>query len=113
MNRPETVLHKNSYLVFVREVSCDSWIVLVPKLKQRSTKHTKSHETNAPIRALYVLNTPLLIGSRLFVHAARDIEETGEVMTQAADVDGSQPDAWRYVVEVQDAGKPADVTGYR
>ena len=29
------------------------------------------------------------------------------------DVDGSRPDAWRYVVEVQDAGKPADVTGYR
>jgi NAD(P)-dependent dehydrogenase (short-subunit alcohol dehydrogenase family) len=29
------------------------------------------------------------------------------------DVDGSQPDAWRYLVEVQDPGKPADVTGYR
>ena len=29
------------------------------------------------------------------------------------DVDSSQPDAWRYVVEVQDAGKPADATGYR
>jgi len=29
------------------------------------------------------------------------------------DVDGSRPDCWRYVVEVQDAGKPADVTGYR
>jgi NAD(P)-dependent dehydrogenase (short-subunit alcohol dehydrogenase family) len=29
------------------------------------------------------------------------------------DLDGTQPDAWRYVVEVQDAGKPADVTGYR
>jgi NAD(P)-dependent dehydrogenase (short-subunit alcohol dehydrogenase family) len=29
------------------------------------------------------------------------------------DVDGSQPDAWRYLVEVQDAGKPADVTRYR
>ncbi|MFF0143669.1 NAD(P)-dependent dehydrogenase (short-subunit alcohol dehydrogenase family) [Amycolatopsis sulphurea] len=29
------------------------------------------------------------------------------------DVDGSRPDAWRYVVEVQDTGKPADVTGYR
>ncbi|MEV6303225.1 SDR family oxidoreductase [Actinoplanes sp. NPDC051861] len=29
------------------------------------------------------------------------------------DVDGSRPDAWPYVVEVQDAGKPADVTGYR
>jgi NAD(P)-dependent dehydrogenase (short-subunit alcohol dehydrogenase family) len=29
------------------------------------------------------------------------------------DLDGSQPDAWRYLVEVQDPGKPADVTGYR
>jgi NAD(P)-dependent dehydrogenase (short-subunit alcohol dehydrogenase family) len=29
------------------------------------------------------------------------------------DTDGSQPDAWRYLVEVQEAGKPADVTGYR
>ncbi|MET0535752.1 MAG: SDR family oxidoreductase [Steroidobacter sp.] len=29
------------------------------------------------------------------------------------DVDGSQPDAWRYLVEVEEAGKPADVTGYR
>jgi NAD(P)-dependent dehydrogenase (short-subunit alcohol dehydrogenase family) len=29
------------------------------------------------------------------------------------DLDGSRPDAWRYIVEVQDAGKPADVTGYR
>ncbi|KJK40523.1 short-chain dehydrogenase [Streptomyces variegatus] len=29
------------------------------------------------------------------------------------DLDGSRPDAWRYVVEVQDAGKPADTTGYR
>ncbi|QNP74524.1 SDR family oxidoreductase [Streptomyces roseirectus] len=29
------------------------------------------------------------------------------------DLDGSRPDAWRYIVEVQDAGRPADVTGYR
>jgi NAD(P)-dependent dehydrogenase (short-subunit alcohol dehydrogenase family) len=29
------------------------------------------------------------------------------------DTDGSRPDCWKYVVEVQDAGKPADVTGYR
>ena len=29
------------------------------------------------------------------------------------DRDGSRPDAWRYIVEVQDAGRPADVTGYR
>jgi NAD(P)-dependent dehydrogenase (short-subunit alcohol dehydrogenase family) len=29
------------------------------------------------------------------------------------DLDGSQPDAWRYMTEVQDPGKPADTTGYR
>jgi hypothetical protein len=29
------------------------------------------------------------------------------------DLDGSRPDAWRYLVEVQEAGKPADTTGYR
>lgn len=29
------------------------------------------------------------------------------------DIDGSRPDAWRYVPEVQDAGLPADVSGYR
>lgn len=29
------------------------------------------------------------------------------------DLDGSRPDAWRYLVEVQDPGKPADVSGYR
>lgn len=29
------------------------------------------------------------------------------------DLDGSQPDCWRYFPEVHDAGKPADATGYR
>lgn len=29
------------------------------------------------------------------------------------DLDGSRPDAFRYLVEMQEAGKPADTTGYR
>ena len=29
------------------------------------------------------------------------------------DADGSRPDAWRYIEEVESKGKPADVTGYR
>lgn len=29
------------------------------------------------------------------------------------DLDGSRPDCWRYMVEVQDPGLPADATGYR
>lgn len=30
-----------------------------------------------------------------------------------SDLDGSRPDAWRYLVEVQDKGKPANAEGYR
>ncbi|MFD7665992.1 SDR family oxidoreductase [Streptomyces sp. NPDC059788] len=29
------------------------------------------------------------------------------------DVDGSAPDAWRYITEIEQEGKPADTTGYR
>lgn len=29
------------------------------------------------------------------------------------DLDGSRPDCWRYLVEVQDPGRPADASGYR
>lgn len=29
------------------------------------------------------------------------------------DLDGSQPDCWRYLREVQETGRPADATGYR
>ena len=29
------------------------------------------------------------------------------------DVDGSRPDGWRYIAEVEQQGKPADPTGYR
>ncbi|ALS26234.1 short-chain dehydrogenase [Paenibacillus sp. 32O-W] len=29
------------------------------------------------------------------------------------DLDGSQPDCWRYLAEVAEAGKPADASGYR
>src|SRR5262249_15224924 len=29
------------------------------------------------------------------------------------DLDGSQPDAWRYIVEVREGGKRADIASYR
>jgi NAD(P)-dependent dehydrogenase (short-subunit alcohol dehydrogenase family) len=29
------------------------------------------------------------------------------------DADGSRPDAWRYIAEVESQGRPADATGYR
>jgi NAD(P)-dependent dehydrogenase (short-subunit alcohol dehydrogenase family) len=40
---------------------------------------------------------------------------SGEVAKEYGftDLDGSQPDCWRYITEVQEAGKPADASGYR
>jgi hypothetical protein len=43
----------------------------------------------------------------------RNLIENWAMAVRNENLDGSQPDAWRYVTEVQDAGKPADVTGYR
>ena len=70
-----------------------------------------------------ITETPRYVG-RAVAHLAADADVArwnGQSLSSGqlakiygfTDVDGSQPDAWRYLVEVQDAGKPADATGYR
>jgi NAD(P)-dependent dehydrogenase (short-subunit alcohol dehydrogenase family) len=70
-----------------------------------------------------ITETPRYVG-RAVAHLAGDPEVerwSGQSLSSGqlakvygfTDLDGSQPDAWRYVVEVQDVGKPADATGYR
>jgi len=70
-----------------------------------------------------ITETPRYVG-RAVAHLAGDPEVarwSGQSLSSGqlakvydfTDLDGSRPDAWRYVVEVQDAGKPADATGYR
>ena len=70
-----------------------------------------------------ITETPRYVG-RAVAHLAADPDVSrwnGQSLSSGqlakiygfTDVDGSQPDAWRYMVEVQDAGKPADATGYR
>ncbi len=70
-----------------------------------------------------ITETPRYVG-RAVAHLAADPEVArwnGQSLSSGqlakvygfTDLDGSQPDAWRYLVEVQDAGKPADATGYR
>ena len=70
-----------------------------------------------------ISETPRYVG-RAIAHLAADPEVArwnGQSLSSGqlakvygfTDVDGSQPDAWRYMVEVQDPGKPADATGYR
>lgn len=70
-----------------------------------------------------ISETPAYVGRAVVALAAdKDVARwNGESLSSGqlakvygfTDVDGSQPDAWRYLVEVQDPGKPADVTGYR
>jgi len=70
-----------------------------------------------------ITETPRYVGRAVARLAAdQDVERrSGQTLSSGqlakvydfTDLDGSQPDAWRYVVEVQDAGKPADATGYR
>jgi NAD(P)-dependent dehydrogenase (short-subunit alcohol dehydrogenase family) len=70
-----------------------------------------------------ISESPAYVG-RAVAALASDAEVhrwTGQVLSSGqlakaygfTDTDGSQPDAWRYVPEVQDAGKPANTTGYR
>jgi NAD(P)-dependent dehydrogenase (short-subunit alcohol dehydrogenase family) len=70
-----------------------------------------------------ITETPRYVG-RAVAHLAEDPEvarwsaqslSSGQLANVYGftDLDGSQPDAWRYVREVQDPGKPADATGYR
>jgi NAD(P)-dependent dehydrogenase (short-subunit alcohol dehydrogenase family) len=70
-----------------------------------------------------ITETPRYVG-RAVAHLAADTDKNrwnGQSLSSGqlakiygfTDLDGSQPDAWRYIVEVQDAGKPADSTGYR
>jgi NAD(P)-dependent dehydrogenase (short-subunit alcohol dehydrogenase family) len=70
-----------------------------------------------------ITETPRYIG-RAVAHLAADpdVERwNGQSLSSGqlaqvygfTDVDGSRPDCWRYMVEVQDPGRPADCTGYR
>src|SRR5687767_15786644 len=70
-----------------------------------------------------ITETPRYVG-RSVAHLAGDPEVarwSGQSLSSGqlanvygfTDLDGSQPDAWRYVREVQDPGKSADATGYR
>jgi NAD(P)-dependent dehydrogenase (short-subunit alcohol dehydrogenase family) len=70
-----------------------------------------------------ITETPRYVG-RAVAHLAADPDVarwSGQSLSSGqlaqvygfTDLDGSRPDAWRYMVEVQDPAKPADATGYR
>jgi NAD(P)-dependent dehydrogenase (short-subunit alcohol dehydrogenase family) len=70
-----------------------------------------------------ISETPRFVGRAVAALAADPdvLRRSGDSFSSGAlareygftDLDGSQPDCWRYMVEVQDPGRPADPTGYR
>ncbi|RWB25498.1 MAG: SDR family NAD(P)-dependent oxidoreductase [Mesorhizobium sp.] len=80
-------------------------------------------EATAKVPHFVISETPRFIG-RAIAALAADPDRSrwnGQSLSSGGlaqiygftDVDGSRPDAWRYVPEIQDAGKPADAAGYR
>jgi len=80
-------------------------------------------EATARIPHFCISETPAFVGRAAAALAADpDVARwSGQSLSSGAlaqvygftDVDGTQPDAWRYLVEVQEADRPADDTGYR
>ena len=70
-----------------------------------------------------ISESPSFVGRGIAALAADDglARYAGQVLTSydlavaygVTDTDGSRPDCWRYVVEIQDADKPATEAGYR
>ncbi len=84
---------------------------------------TEANWRNAKVPHFVISETPRYVG-RAVAALAADPEVArwnGESVSAGqlaqvygfTDLDGTQPDAWRYMVEVQDPGLPPDDTGYR
>ena len=99
------------------------WLRSEFMLEEFGVKEANWRDATARVPHFAISETPAFVG-RAVVALAADPEVArwnGKSLSSGqlakvygfTDLDGSRPDAWRYVTEVQDAGKPADVTGYR
>lgn len=99
------------------------WLRSEMMLENFGVEESNWREATAIQPHFVISETPRYVG-RAVAHLAADPEVArwnGRSLSSGAlakeygftDLDGSQPDAWRYLVEVQDAGLPADTTGYR
>lgn len=99
------------------------WLRSEMMLDHFGVKESNWREALAREPHFAISETPRYVG-RAVAHLAADPEVArfnGLSLSSGAlakaygftDLDGSQPDAWRYIPEVQDAGLPADTTGYR
>lgn len=99
------------------------WMRSEMMLEHFGVKEANWYDGTAKDSHFAISETPLYVG-RAVAHLASDPDVArwnGRSLSSGqlakvygfTDLDGSQPDAFRYIWEVQEAGKPADVTGYR
>ncbi|RVD67823.1 MAG: SDR family oxidoreductase [Mesorhizobium sp.] len=99
------------------------WLRSEMMLEAFGVSEANWRDATAKVPHFVISETPRFVG-RAVVALAADPERSrwnGQSLSSGGlaqvygftDLDGSRPDAWRYVPEVQDAGKPADATGYR
>ena len=99
------------------------WLRSEMMLEAFGVREVNWRDATAKVPHFIISETPRFIG-RAVAALAADTDRSrwnGQSLSSGGlaqvygftDLDGSRPDAWRYVPEVQDAGKPADATGYR
>ncbi len=99
------------------------WLRSEMMLEAFGVREDNWREATARIPHFVISETPRFVGRAVAALAAdpdrarwngQSLSSGGLAQVYGfTDLDGSRPDAWRYVPEVQDAGKPADATGYR
>ena len=99
------------------------WLRSEMMLEAFGVREENWRDATADVPHFVISETPRFVG-RAVVALASDLRRArwnGQSLSSGGlaqiygftDLDGSRPDAWRYVPEVQDAGKPANATGYR
>jgi NAD(P)-dependent dehydrogenase (short-subunit alcohol dehydrogenase family) len=99
------------------------WLRSEMMLEHFGVKEENWRDATANVPHFVISETPRFVGRAIAALAADPdrVRFNGQSLSSGGlakvygftDLDGSQPDAWRYIVEVQEAGKQADATGYR
>jgi NAD(P)-dependent dehydrogenase (short-subunit alcohol dehydrogenase family) len=99
------------------------WLRSEMMLEAFSVTEENWREATARVPHFVISETPRFVGRAVAALAADPHRSrwNGQSLSSGdlakvygfTDLDGSRPDAWRYVREVQDAGRPADATDYR
>ncbi|WP_448951623.1 SDR family oxidoreductase [Labrys neptuniae] len=99
------------------------WLRSEMMLEAYGVTEANWRDATAQVPHFVISETPHFVG-RAVAALAGDVDRSrwnGQSLSSGqlaqiygfTDLDGSRPDAWRYIPEVEEAGRPADASGYR